>query len=230
MFNVWWGALFIVVVFTLFLVCYRFFGKTGLYGWIGFATVVANLQVMKTIELSIGDVAVIMTLGNTVFATISMSTDMLNEKYGPKSAKRGIWFGFFTLIASTIIMQMVVAFKPQTTDFTQEALEVIFGVMPRLALGSLTAYLVGNFLDVRVYTYLRSKFNKPNQFWIRTNVSTGISQLIDSIIFCSIAFIGLFTFNEWLQIVFTTYIFKYLISVIATPVMYWARSFVVKDE
>lgn len=230
MFNVWWGALFIAVVFALFLICYRFFGKMGLYAWIGFATVVANLQVMKTIELSVGTFAVIMTLGNTVFATISMSTDMLNEKHGAKEAKRGVWFGFFTLIASTLIMQMVLKFEPQTTDFTQEALEVIFGLMPRLVLGSLAAYLVSNFLDVKVYTYLRKKYSKSNQFWIRTNVSTGISQLVDSLIFCSIAFLGLFTFNEWLQIMITTYVFKYFITVIATPVMYWARSFNVQEK
>ena len=230
MFNMWWGGLFIIVIFALFLFCYKFFGKTGLYVWIGFATVVANLQVMKTIELSFGTAAIIMTLGNTVFTTISMSTDMLNEKFGPKAAKRGIWFGFFTLISSTLIMQMVLAFEPQTTDFTQEALEVIFGLMPRLVLGSLVAYLVSNFLDVKIYTLLNKKFTKPNQFWIRTNVSTGISQLIDSIIFCSIAFLGLFTFTEWLQIVFTTYIFKFIISVISTPVMYLARNFKINED
>lgn len=202
----------------------------GLYAWIGFATVIANLQVMKTIELSIGTAAIIMTLGNTVFATISMSTDMLNEKHGAKAAKKGVWFGFFTLISSTIIMQMVLAFEPQATDFSQESLEIIFGLMPRLVLASLAAYLISNFLDVKIFTFLRNKFNKDNQFWIRTNVSTGISQLIDSVIFCSIAFIGLFTFNEWLQIVFTTYIFKFIISAAATPVLYWARGFKVKED
>lgn len=230
MFNLWWGVLFVIVIFALFLICYRYFGKMGLYAWIGFATVIANLQVMKTIELSIGTAAIIMTLGNTVFATISMSTDMLNEKHGAKAAKKGVWFGFFTLISSTIIMQMVLAFEPQATDFSQESLEIIFGLMPRLVLASLAAYLISNFLDVKIFTFLRNKFNKDNQFWIRTNVSTGISQLIDSVIFCSIAFIGLFTFNEWLQIVFTTYIFKFIISAAATPVLYWARGFKVKED
>jgi len=230
MFNLWWGVLFVIVIFALFLICYRTFGKMGLYAWIGFATVVANLQVMKTIELSIGSAAIIMTLGNTVFATISMSTDMLNEKHGAKAAKKGIWFGFFTLISSTIIMQMVLAFEPQATDFSQEALEVIFGLMPRLVLASLAAYIVSNFLDVKIFSFLRKKFNKDNQFWIRANLSTGVSQLIDSLIFCSIAFLGLFTFVEWLQIVFTTYIFKFLISVVSTPAMYWARSFKVKED
>jgi len=173
-----------------------------------------------------------MTLGNTLFTTISMSTDMLNEKYGPQAAKKAIWFGFFTLITSTIMMQMVLKFEPQATDFAQESLQTIFGLMPRLAAASLLAYLVSQFLDVRVYGYLRKRFGARNQFWIRTNVSTGISQLVDSIVFCTVAFgfSGLYTMSEWLQIVFTTYIFKFIISVVSTPVLYWARSFNPKED
>jgi len=230
MFNLGWGIFFIAVNFALFLACYRFFGRVGLYAWIGFATVIANIQVTKTIELSLFSFGIIMTLGNTMYTSISMSTDILNEKYGPQAARKAIWFGFFTLIASTIIMQMVLKFQPQETDFAQESLQTIFGLMPRLAIGSLLAYLISQFLDVRVYGYLRNKFGASNQFWIRTNVSTGVSQLVDSIVFCAIAFIGLYTFNEWLQIVFTTYIFKFIISVISTPVLYWARSFKIKEE
>jgi uncharacterized integral membrane protein (TIGR00697 family) len=232
MFNLGWGILFIAVNFALFLVCYRLFGRVGLYAWIGFATVIANIQVTKTIELSLFSFGIIMTLGNTIYTTISMSTDMLNEKYGPQAARKAIWFGFFTLIASTIMMQMVLKFEPQATDFAQESMQTIFGLMPRLAAGSLLAYLVSQFIDVQVYGFLRRKFAAKNQFWIRTNVSTGISQLIDSIVFCTVAFAGtgLFTFNEWLQIVFTTYIFKFIISVVSTPVLYWARSFKLKEE
>lgn len=232
MFNLVWGIVFIAVNFMLFLACYRLFGRTGLYAWIAFATVIANIQVTKTIELSIGTFGIIMTLGNTIYTTISMSTDLLNEKYGQAEAKRAVWFGFFTLITTTIMMQMVLQFTPQETDFAQESLTTIFGLMPRLAAASLLAYLIGQFLDVKVYTYLRKRYGAKNQFWIRTNVSTGISQLVDSVIFCTVAFVGtgLYSWQEWLQIVFTTYIFKFIISVVATPVLYWARSFKVKDH
>ncbi|MFC6334475.1 queuosine precursor transporter [Paenibacillus septentrionalis] len=230
MFNLGWGIFFIAVNFALFLICYRMFGRIGLYAWIGFATVIANIQVTKTIELSIASVGIIMTLGNTIYTTISMSTDMLNEKFGSQEARRAVWFGFFTLIASTIMMQMVLAFEPQETDFAHDSLQTIFGLMPRLAAGSLLAYFISQFLDVRVYGYLRKKFGARNQFWIRTNVSTGFSQLIDSLVFCTIAFAGLYTLGEWLQIVFTTYIFKFIISVLSTPVLYWARSFKLKEE
>ncbi|MCP3774880.1 queuosine precursor transporter [Paenibacillus sp. MZ04-78.2] len=226
MFNLAWGILFVVVNFALFLLCYRFFGKKGLYAWIGFATVLANIQVVKTIEL----LGIVMTLGNTVYTSIYMSTDLLNEKYGTKEAKQAVWFGFFSLVASTVIMQMSLVFTPQESDIAQSSLEKIFGLMPRLAAGSLCAYFISQFLDVRVYSYLKKRFPVYNQFWIRTNGSTGLSQLVDSLVFCTIAFAGVYTLDIWLQILLTTYLFKFVISVASTPVLYIARSFRIKED
>ncbi|KPV55978.1 membrane protein [Paenibacillus sp. A3] len=226
MFNLAWGILFVVVNFALFLLCYRFFGKKGLYAWIGFATVLANIQVVKTIEL----LGIVMTLGNTIYTSIYMSTDLLNEKYGTKEAKQAVWFGFFSLVASTVIMQMALVFTPQESDIAQSSLETIFGLMPRLAAASLCAYFISQFLDVRVYSYLKKRFPVYNQFWIRTNGSTGLSQLVDSLVFCTIAFAGVYTLDVWLQILLTTYLFKFVISVASTPVLYIARSFRFKED
>lgn len=221
MFNELWGVLFIVVNFALFLLCYRFFGQHGLYAWVAMSTVLANIQVVKTIEV----LAIVMTLGNTVYATISMSMDLLNEKYGPKAAKKAVWIGFFSLIAATVMMQMVLVFKPQESDLAQEALSTIFELMPRIAAGSLAAYFVSQFLDVRLFQMLRGKFPERRQLWIRAAGSTMFSQLIDSLIFCIIAFAGLYSMGIWLQILLTTYLFKFAISLAGTPVLYIARRF-----
>jgi hypothetical protein len=221
LFNLWWGIAFMIVQFLLWLACYRLFGKTGLYAWVGFATVLANIQVVKTIELF----GIVMTLGNTIYTSIYMSTDLLNEKYGQQEAKKAVWFGFFSLIAATLIMQMAIRFVPQPEDFSQESLEKIFGLTPRLAAGSLCAYFISQFLDVRVYSRLRARFPVYNQFWIRTNGSTGLSQLVDSLVFCTIAFAGVYSADIWLQIFITTYVLKLIISIASTPVLYAARSF-----
>ncbi|MEH7087089.1 queuosine precursor transporter, partial [Neobacillus drentensis] len=128
-FNPVWGVLFALVNFSLFLICYRFFGKKGLYAWVGVATVIANIQVTKTIDMF----GFVMTLGNTIYGTIYLTSDLLNEKYGEKEAKKAVWFGFFTLIMTTIMMQMALQFTPQEQDIAQKPLEAIFGLMPRLA-------------------------------------------------------------------------------------------------
>lgn len=183
MYNFYFGMVFVLVNFLLFLVCYRLFGKLGLYAWVGVATVLANIQVVKTIEMF----GLVMTLGNTMYGTIYLTSDLLNEKYGEKDAKKAVWFGFFTLIMTTIIMQMVLLFQPHESDIAQESMRTLFGLMPRLALASLAAYFISQFLDVKIYTFLKKKFPKRNQLWIRNNGSTILSQLIDSLIFCTIA-------------------------------------------
>ncbi|MBB3112244.1 hypothetical protein FHS18_004330 [Paenibacillus phyllosphaerae] len=227
MFNVWWGVLFVLVNFALFLICYRAFGKNGLYAWIGFATILANIQVVKTI----GMFGLVMTLGNTMYGTIYLTSDLLNEKYGERAAKKAVWFGFFSLIASTIIMQMVLQFERFESDIGQAPMETIFGLLPEIAIGSLTAYFVSQFLDVRIYSYLKRRFPKPNQLWIRNNGSTLISQLVDSFIFCAIAFSSTaYSWDVRFDIFITTYLFKFIISAASTPILYIARTFTFKDE
>ncbi|QOT00164.1 queuosine precursor transporter [Brevibacterium sp. JNUCC-42] len=227
MFNLWFGIGFVLVNFLLFLLCYRFFGKVGLYAWIGFATVLANIQVVKVVDLF----GFAMTLGNTMYATTYLCSDLLNEKYGQEQAKKAVWFGFFTLIATTIIMQMALNFVPHPDAVEQQgALALIFGLMPRLAIASLTSYVISQFLDVRIYTFLKKVCPKRNQLWIRNNGSTLISQLVDTVIFCSIAFLGFLPMDMWFDILITTYLIKFVVSAASTPILYIARNFTFTKE
>ncbi|URM34363.1 queuosine precursor transporter [Cytobacillus firmus] len=225
MFNEWFGLLFAIINFILVLAMYRLFGKTGLFVWIGFSTVMANLQVVKTIEMF----GLTATLGNAMYGTAFLVTDILNEKYGKEEAKKAVWLGFFTLLSMTLIMQMVLLFKPHETDFAQESLSTLFSVLPRIAAGSLAAYLVSQFTDVYIFSYLKKKFPTDGQFWIRNNGSTMISQLLDTLVFTSIAFLGVFPPEEWIQIFITTYLLKFIVAVLDTPFGYIAKRFPVKD-
>lgn len=226
MFNIGWGIFYVLVNFSFFLLCYKLFGKKGLYAWIGVATVVANIQVVKTVEMF----GIVMTLGNTMYVSLYLTSDLLNEKFGRDEAKRAVWFGFFTLIMTTVLMQMTLVFKPQAGDIAQSSLETIFGLMPRLALGSLTAYFISQFLDVRLYAWIRKFYPGRNQLWIRNNGSTMVSSFVDTLIFCSIAFLGEYSFGVWLEILFTTYIFKFVLTAAGTPFLYIARNFEHKDD
>jgi queuosine precursor transporter len=225
-FNLGWGVLFVLVNFALFLICYRLFGKNGLYAWIGAAVVLANIQVVKTIDMF----GMVMTLGNTIYGTVYLTTDLINEKYGKKEASKAVWFGFFIMLMSMTMMQMVLHFEPQETDIAQPAMETLFGLMPRIALGSVAAYVLSQTLDVQVFSRLRKKFPGKDQLWIRLNGSIGLSQLVDTLVFTSIAFGGLYSREVWLEIALTTYLIKFVVSVACTPVIYIARSFKFKEE
>lgn len=219
MFNelLWLGLA--VVNFSLLIILYRFFGKSGLFVWIGMATVVANLQVVKTIELF----GLTATMGNIIYGTAFLATDILNEKYGKEEAKKAVWMGFSTLIAMTVIMQMVLLFEPSPTDFAQDSLATLFGIIPMIAIGSLAAYLVSQYFDVWIYDKLKKLFPSDKYLWVRNNGSTMLSQLVDTAIFCSIAFWGQFPFSVWLEIFFTTYLIKFIVAALDTPFFYMAK-------
>ncbi|GLY09743.1 queuosine precursor transporter [Pseudobacillus badius] len=221
MFNEWFGFLFIIVNFTIFLAMYRLFGRMGLFVWVGVATILANLQVVKTIEVF----GLTATLGNTMYGTAFLATDLLNERYGKEDAKKAVWLGFFTLVMMTVIMQMVLLFEPSPSDMAQESLGQLFGLLPRIAAGSLAAYLVSQFADVYIFSYLKKKFPKDSQFWIRNNGSTMISQLLDTLVFTSIAFLGAFPTGIWFQIFLSTYALKWVVALIDTPFGYIAKRF-----
>ncbi|MCA1009415.1 queuosine precursor transporter [Halobacillus halophilus] len=219
--NEWLWILFALINFSLLLMVYRIFGKPGLFVWIGMSTVVANIQVVKTIELF----GLNATLGNIIYGTAFLATDILNEKYGKKDARKAVWMGFSTLIALTIMMQLAIQFTPGENDVAQPALESLFGIVPRIALGSLTAYIISQYFDVWMYASLKKLFSSNKTLWIRNNGSTMVSQLLDSAIFCSIAFLGLYPFEVWLEIFLTTYIIKFIVAAIDTPFLYAAKRF-----
>ncbi|MBT2569569.1 queuosine precursor transporter [Planococcus sp. ISL-110] len=226
MFNEFWGLGFALFNFVLLLIMYKFFGKTGLFAWVAISTVLANIQVTKTIEI----IGLTATLGNSLYASTFLATDILNEKYGKKEAKKAVWLGFSSLLIMVLVMQFGLKFIPAESDFAQGSLETIFGLIPQIAIGSMVAYLASQHLDVLIFSALRKMFPKDSQFWIRNNGSTLISQLLDTLIFTSIAFWGVFPFDVWLQIFISTYVLKFIVSILDTPFGYLAKIIKPIDE
>ncbi|WP_027963334.1 queuosine precursor transporter [Halalkalibacillus halophilus] len=221
--NEFLWLIFALVNFALILLIYRLFGKSGLLVWIGMSTVVANIQVLKMVELF----GVTATLGNIIYGSIFLATDIINEKYGKKEARKAVWLGFFTLITMTVLMQFAIRFQPAESDLVNESLQTIFDLVPQVAAGSLLAYIVSQNLDVWIFAKLKQKYASDKFLWLRNNVSSMISQLVDTAIFCTIAFWHLLTsdFTIWLQIFISTYLIKFIVSALDTPFMYLAKRF-----
>jgi queuosine precursor transporter len=213
----WFGML-IVCFFTVIL-AYRLFGKLGLYIWIAVSVIIANIQVLKTIEIF----SFTTTLGNIIYASSFLATDILSEKCGKKAARKGVFVGFFSLITMTLFMNAALLFRPAPEDFAHTALLSIFGMMPRIAGASLAAYLLSQLHDVWAYQFWKKKFPSDRAIWLRNNASTMVSQLIDTSIFTFAAFLGVFPFPVVLQIFVTTYIMKWIVAALDTPFIYWAK-------
>lgn len=207
----------------MIMLAYRLFGKWGLIMWIPVSVIVANIQVVQTIEL-FGFAA---TLGNVVYATSFLVTDILSENYGKKEAQKAVWIGFYSLIAMTILMNITLYFVPLGGDefasTVHESTSNIFKLMPRIAVASLIAYLLSQRHDVWAFHFWKNRYPKDNHLWLRNNLSTMISQLIDSLVFVAIAFYGVFETSILWEIFITTYFLKWLVALSDTPFVYWAR-------
>lgn len=209
---------FAVMDLCLVLAVYRLFGRTGLFALIVFNLLLCNIQVMKTVELF----GLTTTLGNILYASVFLATDMISEFYGKKDAKKAVMLGFVTLLMMVGYMQLALLFQPASDDFAQPHLAALFGFMPRIALGSLAAYLVSQMHDIWIFHSIKERTGGKH-LWLRNNLSTMSSQLLDSLVFCSIAFLGLFPMNVWWEIVISTYVIKLAVAALDTPFMYLAR-------
>ncbi len=212
-------VLFALVNFILIALSYKLFGKTGLFAWIAMGTILANIQVTKTIDFNFFGLHLVATLGNIMYGTLFLVTDSLGEKYGVKDARKAVYIGFFSLLATVIIMQFSILFIPSIDDYANDAIITIFSVLPRIAFASLSAYIVSQLFDVYMFQKIKSA-TKGKYLWLRNNGSTLLSQLIDTSIFVPIAFIGMFD-NEIVRSIFiTTYFIKVIVAFLDTPFIY----------
>ncbi len=208
------------------LLIYRLFGKAGIYAYIGFASILANIQVTKSIVLF----GLTTTAGSVLYASTFLCTDILSEKYGKKYATKGVLIGIFMSILWLIGTQGTVLLKPSSNDLISDALSKVLNTVPRITIASLVAYAVSQMIDVILYHMIWNKTGHTKKgLWIRNNGATLISQLIDSVVFVTIAFLGVYEKNVFISILITTYLFKAVIALCDTPFIYLARMIKTKD-
>jgi len=217
--------LFALVDLCMVLFVYRFFGKVGLFGLMVFNLLLCNIQVLKTVELF----GLTTTLGNVLYASVFLATDLLSEFHGKKEAQKGVLLGFVALVMMVGYMQFALYFQPAAEDFAQPHLQALFGFMPRIALASMIAYLISQLHDVWAFHAIKNRTG-DKLLWLRNNASTMVSQFLDSAIFCTIAFYGMFPMNVFWEILLSTYIIKVVVAALDTPFIYLARHLFRKQD
>lgn len=206
-----WLMLIVVNFFCITLI-YKKLGKLGLYIWIPISVILANLQVAVTLELF----GMYATLGNIIYGTGYLATDILSEKYGKESADRGVHIGVFTLIAFTVIMYICTTFNliDNGVEF-----KTLYGFTPRICLSSVVCYFISNRHDTWVFDLWRKAI--PKYKWVRNNASTLVSQFIDSFLFTILAFYGVLPNKTLIEIFISTFVFKFIVALVDTPFFYY---------
>jgi len=102
--------------------------------------------------------------------------------------------------------------------------------MPRILLASLSAFIISQFIDVYAFDKIKRKLPENKFLWIRNNVSTIISQAIDTSIFVPIAFYGVVSNEILLGLMLSTYAIKVIVALLDTPFIYLAKKIKPNEE
>lgn len=206
-----------VVTFGLLVVVSKLFGKEGIYTWIGMAVVVANILVCKNVDLF----GLSATLGNVLFGTVFLATDILTEQYGVKAARKAVWMGISMEVITIILTQVALLFIPNSLDMVQDSMQNIFGLFPRVAIASCSMFIFSNQLDIFLFDKIRQKTGEK-YLWLRNNVATIVSQCVENYLFYVIAFLGIYTMRDIFMMTVTCCIIEIVVAILDTPFLYLA--------
>ncbi|MBE5955104.1 MAG: VUT family protein [Lachnospiraceae bacterium] len=204
---------------------HRIFGKTGLYAWTIIATITANIEVLILVDAF----GMEMTLGNILFASNFLVTDILSELYGKKEADKAVNLGIATSFFLILITQSWLLYTPSPGDWASESIHIIFQNTPRLILASFLVYAICQRFDVWLYHKLweltTDKAGNSDRFlWIRNNGATLISQLFNAVFYTFGAFGGLYNLKTLIHICISSYVIFIVTSLADTPFIYLART------
>ena len=214
----------LLVIFSLTVLAARLFGENGVVAWIVIATILANIEVLILVR----GFGLQQTLGNVLFASTFLATDILSELYGKKSAARAVYIGIFTSVVFLVISQSWLLYTPDIEDWASPAIREIFGNTPRLIFSSLVVYAISQRLDVWLYHKWwalteRRTGDKKRGMWLRNNAATLMSQLVNAALFNLFAFWGVYDGKTLLSIIISTYVIFIFTSLLDTPFLYLAR-------
>jgi len=156
--------------------------------------------------------------------------DILTEVYGYARDRRVVWSGFAALAFATLMSVVIVDLPP--ANFWrphQAAVAEIFGNTPRIACGSMLAFWCGSFVNSYVIAKLKL-LTGGRWLWTRTIGSTLCGEAVDSAIFYTIAFAGLWPTAELIAVSLTQYVLKSTWEVLATPLTYAVVNFLKRRE
>lgn len=214
----------VVLCFGGLVVFFRLFGKEGVYAWTVLETIAANIEVLILIKAF----GMEMTLGNVLFASSFLATDILSEVYGKKEADKAVWLGIAATVAFIVISLCWSVYIPSENDVSWKNIHTVFSQTPRVMCASLVAYVVSELLDVWFYhkwwDFTTMKCNDKKKFlWLRNNVSTLSAQLINTAVFTVLAFWKTYDFKTLVSIAISSYIIFIFTSLLDTPFVYLAR-------
>jgi hypothetical protein len=153
------------------------------------------------------------------FPLVFLTTDVVGEVYGKAHARAFVRLGFLSLIVF-LFFNALSNVMPTSPEFRMpDAYDQIFGLSLRFTFASLTAFIIGEYQDVFSFFFLRAKLG-GRYFWLRSNLSNLWGQFIDTAIWFSIAFLGVYPLKVIVLMMIPWWLFKFGMGVVYTPLSY----------
>lgn len=200
------------------------FGKVGLFSWTVICTIGANIEVL----ILINAFGMEQTLGNVLFASSFLVTDILSENFGKQQAKKAVSLGVAVTIFFVLATTLWLKYTPCENDVYFPFVYKVFSSTPRVMLSGGAAYIISQFFDVFAYhkwwSWTQKHFaNKKKFLWLRNNGSTLLSQAVNTLCFTFLAFYKVYDFDVLVGILVSTYVIYVFTSLLDTPFVYLAR-------
>jgi len=186
---------------------------------------ISNIGAVKLIEFG----PIITDGGAFLFPLVYIVGDILSEVYGFAAARKAILIGFAMSILAALTFWLVQISPPAEAWGNQEAFESVLGFVPRIVLASVAGYLVGQLLNAWVLVKIKER-TREKALWLRLLGSTAVGEFADTIVFCTIAFYGVITGEEFLIYVAFGFAYKTLVEVVLLPVSYAVIGWVKRRE
>ncbi len=180
-----------IFIFQLFLILFSllgsvYLGKEALFIWLVLQELLANIFVIKQIELFGFTVT-----GSDAFAVGSIFTlNLLQEFYGKKEAQRAIRISFCAMLFYTLLAQVHLQWQASPFDQSHLAYTIILGPSPRILLASITVFFLIQQVDMFFFHWLKRLF-KGKSLSLRTACSLVLSQFFDTVLFSFFALFGI---------------------------------------
>lgn len=176
--------------------------------------IVANLVEIKTVTLGPATI----TAGFIVFPISYIINDCIVEVYGFARARLMIWIGFAASLFVNLMLQLAIALpgSPEWTD--QNAMQTIYGTVPRIMAASFIAFICGSMVNAYTMSRMKAADTSGNRFSVRAIVSTLLGEGVDSIVFFPIAFFGIIPFDVIVSLIITQTLLKTAYEIAVLPV------------
>ena len=168
--------------------------------------------------------SVVMTAGVLAFPITFIATDVINEYFGRPGIRFATLVGLAMVVFEFVLLQAALAVPTAAiSPVPDAAFGAVFGTSTRVIVGSLAAYLVGQFVDITLFHWLR-RLTDGRHLWLRATGSTLGSQFLDTLVVLSVAFAGQLAFADIVAITLFNYGYKVVIAVGITPLIYLAHT------